>query len=123
MLIASEQREASVHDVPKRLTNLIDELTARYAQFSGENEQRLVDAAVAGVDSIDLDYLIPASAADAAQHLGHLLDEADDYCRQGRHLLTLETPEPLVRFRRWFLEEFCRQVAGEPPLPWADYAG
>lgn len=123
VLISNEQREGSAHDVPKRLTNLIEELTAQYAPFSGDNEQRLVDAATAGVDSIDLHYVIPATVADAASHLGQLLDEADDYCRQGRHLLTLETPAQLVRLRRWFLDEFRRQVAGEPPVPWPDYAG
>lgn len=124
VLIASDrERVGAGHDVPGRLTALIDELTAQYGAFSSDNEQRLADAATAGVDSIDLDYLVPVTVADAARHLGQLLDEADDYCRSGRHLLTLATPEPLVRFRRWFLEEFARQVAGEPVTAWPDFAG
>lgn len=124
LLIASDRhREGAGHDVPGRLTALIDEVTSQYGDFSGDNEQRLADAAASGAESIDLDYRLPPGVADAAQHLGQLLDEADVYCRNGKHLLTLATPEPLVRFRRWFLDEFARQVAGEPPTAWRDYTG
>lgn len=124
MLIASDRaREGAGHDVPGRLTALIDELTQQYGEFSGPNEQRLADAAAAGAEAIDLDYELPPGVAEAAAHLGQLLDDADDYCRRGQHLLTLATPHELVRFRRWFLEEFERQVAGQPPTTWADYAG
>jgi hypothetical protein len=124
LLIANDrEREGAGHDVPGRLTALIDELTQQYGGFSGANEQRLADAAVAGKATIDLDYELPPDAAQAAAHLGDLLDDADDYCRRGQHLLTLATPDELVRFRRWFLAEFERQVAGEPPIPWSDYAG
>ncbi|MDQ1695321.1 MAG: hypothetical protein QOJ03_674 [Frankiaceae bacterium] len=123
MLIAAERRRShSDHDVPQRLTALIDELNSQYAGFSEANEGLLGDAAAAGLDSIDLVYEIPAAVADAATRLGDLLDAADDYCRRGEHLLTLATPAPQVAFRRWFLNEFVRQIAGEPPLPWPDYA-
>jgi hypothetical protein len=50
-----------------------------------------------------------------------MLDEADEYCRRGEHLLTLETPPELVRFRRWYLQEFVNQIAGAAPEPWPDY--
>lgn len=124
LLIASERNRPHLsHEIPGRLTALIDELTGRYGEFSAENAQRLADAAAAGVDSIDLDYLLPVSAATAADHLCELLDEADDYCRTGQHLLTLATPDRLVQFRRWFLGEISWQVAGRPPIPWPDYQG
>ena len=54
----------------------------------------------------------------AAAEFDALLDEADDYCRAGETLLTLATPAPALAFRRWFLGEFVRQAAGEPPRPW-----
>ena len=53
--------------------------------------------------------------------LGGILDEADEYCRQGRLLLTLATPAPLVAYRQWFLDQFVDQAAGAPPVAWADY--
>jgi hypothetical protein len=123
MLIASERRRShSDHDVPVRLTAMIDELTSQYAGFSEANERLLTDAAEAGIDSIDLVYELPAGVSGAAIRLADLLDASDDYCRRGEHLLTLATPAPQVAFRRWYLGEFVRQIAGEPPLSWPDYA-
>jgi hypothetical protein len=123
-LIATAQGtpQAPRHDVPRRLTALIVELAAQYGGFGEANEQRLLEAAVAGEDSVDLVYEVPVAVVDGARHLGELLDEADEYCRSGEHLLTLATSPELVAFRRWFLAEFLRQAAGEPPMPWPDYA-
>jgi anti-anti-sigma factor len=51
--------------------------------------------------------------------LRELLDEADEYCRAGEHLVTLAAP-PLERaYREWFIGEFIRQAAGGSPQPWA----
>ena len=51
-----------------------------------------------------------------------MLDEADRYCRQGRHLLTLATPDDLLAYRRWYLREIAEQLAGAAPVPWPVYA-
>ncbi|HVT21516.1 MAG TPA: hypothetical protein VHE57_09035 [Mycobacteriales bacterium] len=108
---------------PVRLTRLVEELSEGYGSFSEEQQARLFDAAAAGEMAIDLTYQVPVAAGAAARHLGELLDEADAYCRSGEHLLTLETPGELVRFRDWYLGEFIRQTAGAPPLPWPAYTG
>jgi hypothetical protein len=50
--------------------------------------------------------------------LATLIDEADDFAREGT-LLTLAAPPECVDFRRWYLREFARQVDGEPPIPWS----
>ena len=117
MLIASDEG-AKAHDVPARLLALVEQLTANYGAISEENEQRLAGAAAAGEDSIDLVYEVPRELEGAVAHLGQMLDEADVFCRHGKHLLTLATPEPQVEFRRWFLDEFTRQLSGESPTPW-----
>lgn len=109
--------------IPRRLLGLMDELTAGYGEFSEEQRRQMEAAAERGEPEIDLTYQVPPAAAGAAQQLGDMLDEADDYCRQGDHLLTLATPAEAVRFRRWFLGEFVDQVGGRPPTPWPDYAG
>ena len=70
---------------------------------------------------MDLTYCLPATIAGDVQTLGNILDEADEYCRTGRHLLTLATPPDLVLYRRWFLHQFTSQAAGKPPRTWADY--
>ena len=71
-----------------------------------------------GDSEIDVRYDVPPEAADGALRLLVLLDEADDFCRAG-DLLTLATLPETLDFRRWYLEEFIRQVAGEPPCSWA----
>jgi hypothetical protein len=52
-----------------------------------------------------------------------MLDEADEYCRSGQHLLTLAADDEIVRFRHWYLEQFIAQIAGEQPVAWPDYDG
>lgn len=107
--------------LPVRLIEVVDELTRTYSGFTVEQEQQLADARAAGQETVDLTYRLPGSVVDAVRALGDVLDEADDYCRAGQHLLTLSTPPELVVFRRWFLDEFVRQGAGLPPQSWAEH--
>lgn len=108
--------------LPERLIAIVAALSGSYGAFTGLPEERLAAAVRDGEQVIDeLVYDVPASAAAAAAQLGDLLDEADDFCRAGQHLLTLATPPELVAFRRWFLEEFAAQIAGRPPTPWPVY--
>jgi hypothetical protein len=108
-------------DVPHRLLELADDLSNRFGAFGAGAETQLADAETAHLASVDVTYHLPAAAADAATELGALLDEADRYCAAGRHLLTLVTPPRSLAFRRWFLEEFTRQIGGEAPRSWPDW--
>lgn len=124
MLIATEEREDQErHEVPQQLLTVIDELTQRYAGFGEENEARLAAAAERGVASIDLVYDLPVDVGNDVRRLGDVLDQADEFCRRGEHLLTLATPPDQVRFRRWFLDEMSRQIAGHSATPWPAYTG
>jgi hypothetical protein len=122
-LIAADLREQGGHsDVPVRLIELVEALTARYGGLSAAQEAQLAAAADRGVDTIDdLVFHVPPEAAEASVALGGMLDEADQYCRVGDHLLTLASPPDVVRFRNWYLEQFTRQLAGHPATPWVDY--
>ncbi len=63
-----------------------------------------------------------AIAKDGAATVGRfleLLDLADAFCRDQR-LLSLARSSEQREFQRWFLGEFVRQEAGEPPLAWHD---
>jgi hypothetical protein len=122
VLVAEQMRqEGESAALPVRFVELVGSLSTRYSMFTAEQEQRLRDAITSGERRIDLTYWVPRSAATAAAQLGAVLDEVDEYCRQGRLLLTLATPERLVTFRRWFLDQFVGQSAGAPPVSWADY--
>lgn len=107
---------------PGRLLALVKELTAGYGGFSAEQRRAMVAALDRGESEIDLTYTVPPAAGAAAQQLGEMLDEADEYCRRGDHLLTLATPPDELRFRRWFIGEFVEQIHGAPPTPWPETA-
>lgn len=112
------------HHLPVRLTALIEALNSEYGATSTAQEQQLYAAQGRGDEVLpELVYEVPTTAADACTVLGTMLDEADAYCREGRHLLTLAADDDVVAFRRWYLSEFVRQVAGEAPRPWPAYDG
>ncbi|MGZ4614330.1 MAG: hypothetical protein ACXV4A_02105 [Actinomycetes bacterium] len=120
--LVSDDPDHASRPLPARLIAIVGAFSGSYGAFTGAPEDRLAAAVRDGEAVIDeLVYEVPASAAAAATQLGALLDEADDYCRAGQHLLTLATPPELVAFRRWFLDEFEQQVAGRPPTPWPSY--
>jgi hypothetical protein len=120
-LIAQDEEARAA--APGRLLALVEELTAGYGSFSEAQRREMVAAANRGEATIDLTYHIPPAAGGAAQQLGDMLDQADEYCRRGHHLLTLATPPEELRFRHWFISEFVEQIGGAPPTPWPHYVG
>jgi hypothetical protein len=119
-LIAGSTRNAEDAGVPGRLTAVVAEMRDRFSGFTVRPEVALAEAAARGDETIDLEYTVPPDVAQAAIDLGALLDEADEFCRAGE-LLTLASPPEAIAFRRWFLDEFARQVAGGEPVPWSDW--
>ena len=119
-LMAAGRESGTVQDdVPGRLTSLMADLQARYGSGADEREEPLRAAAAAGQPTLDLAFSLPVAASGAAAALDRMLDEADAYCAQGRHLLTLASPPEVVRFRRWYLSEVTAQLEGADPTPWA----
>lgn len=104
-------------DVPQRMLDLIDTLGRRYAE-TGDQPNAEVDAAIArGDDTVDLTYEVANHVVEAADNLAALMDEADGFCER-EQMLTLQRSEVIRDFSEWYLEEFRRQVNGEPPQPW-----
>jgi hypothetical protein len=112
------QHSDGTSPLPRRLLDLIERLQRQYGGFTVEQEDAFDEAVRAGVRTLDLTFHVPPDVAPAAAELGQLLDEADEYCREGRHLLTLATPPDLLAYRQWYLQQFVDQVAGHPPTPW-----
>jgi hypothetical protein len=108
-------------DVPRRLVELVEALQGRYAGYTTEQEDQLEAAIEQGVDSLDLTFRVPPDAAAASVDLGEMLDEADAYCREGRHLLTLATPPEALAYRQWYLQQFVDQIAGRPGQSWREW--
>jgi anti-anti-sigma factor len=105
--------------VPNRLRSLMEELDGRFGGVSESTWAQLHEAANRGEASVDLVFRIPVAAGPAARQLADMLDEVDEFCRAGEHLVSLATPPELLAFRNWFLGEFTNQaVEGLRPVPW-----
>jgi len=109
-------------EFPARLLTLFDELEREYAAVGEATEVQMEQAQRSGAGTVDLALLVPADAGDACIRLGETLDQADRFCAEGGYLLNLVTPADLVDFRQWYLGEFVRQISGEEPLSWAQWA-
>jgi hypothetical protein len=116
------EESSAVTELPARLVELVEALTGEFSGLTTAQDRQLDDAISQGLGEIDLIYQLPAAASPAAQQLGSMLDEVDDFCRSGKHLLTLATPPELVRYRRWYLGEFVSQLGGGAATPWPQYA-
>jgi hypothetical protein len=110
-------QEKHSDDVPKRMLELIDTLGREYAATSDQSDAQVEAALARGDKTVDLTYEVPDHAVDAANRLGALMDEADEFCKR-EQMLTLQRPQIAKDFAEWYLEEFRRQIAGEPPRPW-----
>lgn len=113
---------ADAHALPRRLVELMDELTQRYSAMTVTADAARDAALERGDKETDLVYRVPPDARQAVISLDSSLDEADEFCRSGEHLLTLATPPQALRFRKWYLGEFVRQIDGLPPTPWPEFS-
>lgn len=121
--LAFVEHAADPTGAPVRLHLLGQDLAERYGSLTAAQAAELEQAVVAGAATIDLHYDLPAEVAEACDELEGLLDELDEFCREG-DLLTLVTPPELLAYRRWFLHEVRDQLRdGRPPRPWAAVAG
>lgn len=117
-----EDDETDTAPLPRRLLRLVRELTTRFAGSSDAQRELLFAAAAKGERVVEeVGYTLPVAAGPACEQLLRMLEEADAYCRAGRHLLTLETPQELRLFREWYLGQVCAQLDGASPVPWPDH--
>jgi hypothetical protein len=120
-LLAQQVHDHRTDLLPTRLVALVGALGTQFAEVTTVQDQQLDDAVARGVEELDVVYRVPVEAAEASRAVDAMLDEADEFCREGQHLLTLATPEELLHYRRWYLAEFINQIAGRPATPWPDY--
>ena len=117
--LRAQSDDPDAASVPARLLDLVDELSGRYSGFTAGTQAELDQAIDEGRATVDLEYRVPAEVASACVHLRDLLDAADEFCLAGEHLLTLASPDDVVAYRRWYLDEFVHQIEGAAPRPWA----
>lgn len=107
---------AGEQDLPQRFTEVVHELTTSYGHIGASQEAELERARDAGESVIDLTYHMPPEVGRFAVEVAELMDEVDEYCRQGELLLSLASRPEIRAFRWWFLDEIRRQLEGEDPI-------
>ena len=110
-------QEDIADDVPKRMLDLIETLGRRYADTSEQSNAQVEAALARGDTTVDVSYEVAAHVVEAADFLAALMAEADEFCAR-EQMLTLQRSQVVKEFSTWYLEEFRRQIAGEPPRPW-----
>lgn len=103
--------------LPQRLLELIEVLGSRFGGAANRPDAAVDDALRAGRTTVDLTYQVPDHIVASADRLEALMAEADEFCRT-EHMLTLPRSDLVKEFSRWYLDEFRRQVHGQPPQPW-----
>lgn len=111
--LLSASTAADPDAIPARLLRLIDALGRRYASQQ-EHEAERDAALLRGETTRNFTLVMPTSVAEAGAMLDVMLDETDDFCRDGV-LLTLEAPADVVVFRRWYLHQLIDQIGGAAP--------
>ena len=106
---------------PARLLALSQHLQGRYGGYMQPAQDEIALARDRGDQVVDVSFAVPREVSGAAAQLWALLDEADEFCRNG-DLLTLATPADIVTFRRWYLSQFIDQSRGAEPVTWAKYS-
>ena len=121
-LISQQLADGDGDDLPTRLVQLVADVRSNFSVFTASADAQIEAAAEAGIEVIDeITYHVPAATGPYCEHLLAIIEETDEFCRQGRHLLTLETPTDVYAYQRWILGEFVRQTRGEPAMPWPEF--
>ncbi|GAA4985265.1 hypothetical protein [Kineococcus glutinatus] len=115
---AQDAEQGARSPLPHRLLELAAEVQATVGPFLAQPADEADAAAARGERSVDVTVPVPLAAAPLVERVAAVLDEAEEFCRQGRYLLTLAAPADVLAYRAWLLGEFRRQMAGEAPLPW-----
>ncbi|MDP9434789.1 MAG: hypothetical protein M3P93_06165 [Actinomycetota bacterium] len=104
-------------DLPVRLVTMVDRVMTTYAaQIAAPAQQRLA-ALERGDDQVDLRYPVVPEARAVIQEWRETMAEVDETCRRG-DLLVPPPPPEIVALRTWVLDEYLRQLDGEPPRRW-----
>ena len=115
------QSPSATHPLPGRLLKIVDDLILNFSGMVDSQTALLEEADATKTASVNLKFSLPPTAAVGALELNKILDEVDQYCSTGEHLLTLATPPDCVAYRHWYLAQFIDQIAGARPLGWHEW--
>jgi len=115
--------EASGHGQPPELAVLIDDVLHGQGAARQLSRQLIRDAAVQGMEHVDIEVPLTTGAADAQRHLDQALATADALSQHGQLLTSASTPE-MIGLRAWVQHEVVGQSEhGKAPQPYEAWRG
>lgn len=104
---------AMAHETDYPLAKDLSDLFGRLERElrEGVDTSGVARAQTSGMERIDLDVLVAPGAGRTIEHFMHLLDLADEFCRQQRLLSLARSPEQRA-FQEWYLGELIQQTTG-----------
>lgn len=121
-LMRLDAESTSRRDVPVRLQEMVQQLTASYATEISEADRVRSAAAARGETHLDAEYPLTPQIEQVVVRWQAMCREVDAFCADAQ-LLTLQRPPELVEYGDWLTEEFVRQARGEEPIPWHGGSG
>lgn len=103
--------------VPRQLLDFATTLYDQYGPELAAPRAELDTAYAAGDRVTTLRYPLRPGSVEQMLRYARLMEEADDFCRDGR-LISLAPDDEVHALRRWIVEEFVRQYHGRAPRPW-----
>jgi hypothetical protein len=103
--------------VPHRLLDFAASVYGQYGPELVAPRAELETAYAGGVAVTTLRYPLRPTSVEQMLRYARLMEEADDFCRDGR-LISLAPDDEVHALRRWIVEEFVRQYHGHAPRPW-----
>lgn len=123
-LMSIGRETGTTRAVPQRLLQLAQELREVYGPFVDAVDEELDAATDRGEVSVpEVRYLLPPTTKAFLEQIVDVLDELEDFCRQGKHLLLLAAPPDVAAYRDWSIGEVLRQLDGHAATPWPVFAG
>ncbi|MGH3665366.1 MAG: hypothetical protein ACRDU8_04650 [Egibacteraceae bacterium] len=119
-LIALSANDPTMHEVPRRILDVSEEMRARFGVASATFRSGILRAHDRGDTLVTLELQIPFETLRWAEDFLVMFEEGDDFCRQGE-LLTQPSSARVEAFRRWLVGEVIRQIRdGAAPTPFTD---
>ncbi|CAA9276862.1 MAG: hypothetical protein AVDCRST_MAG76-3732 [uncultured Acidimicrobiales bacterium] len=113
-------RELQTTDFDAAAPTELAELGERLARETAASREPLRAAAREALQSrhraIDIELVVPPAQVSILRHFVDLTGQVEHLCRAGVLLSQPPTAE-VTAFRRWFVDEVARQVAGRPMTP------
>lgn len=94
----------------EQVGELVDTYSATLSSASWQDtHRRILEAQERGEATVDLRFTLPVDAVPGIERYRALLEEAEEYCRNGA-LLTVEAPPAVRAWRTWYFDQLISQL-------------